>query len=185
MQISMNTDETGKRIQSMMVSYEKNFHSHIKEGMESLIPLLSDSIRANFESAGKRGDGQQWLTKHNPTPLIDTGKLYRSFNGIVEERGKNYVVIIGTDVEYAKVHNEGGVVKTDVVPRPKEQRGRGPRTQSMWLHTKKFKQKEIPKREFMFLTVGDDWNLDDAQMIEDQIDETMDIIAELEGLELA
>ena len=37
----------------------------------------------------------------------------------------------------------------------------------------------------MFLTIGDDWNLDDANMIEDHIDSAMDAIMAAEQWEEA
>ena len=46
----------------------------------------------------------------------------------------------------------------------------------MWIHTGKFKMREIPKREFMFLTPGDE------ELAEKTVDKAIDVMAKLAGL---
>lgn len=154
----------------LFVSVDKSFDKHIKEAMQALAPRLADQVRKTFDLKGARGDREGWLITRNPTPLIDKGDLYRSIRGEVEGKGSQFVISVGTDKEYAKVLNEGCIVKTDVIFDKWRSKG------SYWIHTGHVREMEIPKREFLFMTPND------AEMADETIETAVDVMAHLEGL---
>lgn len=64
-----------------------------------------DVTRAPWDKLARRRPGSK---KKNQSILVDTGRLKKSIRKI--EANQRYV-IIGTDVEYAQIHNEGGLIK--------------------------------------------------------------------------
>lgn len=114
----------------------------------------------NFEMQGWQGDSyQEWPQRKNPTKwgkkddpgralLVKTGKLKRSIRILSIQQNKVSVGVGGSDVPYAKVHNEGF---------------EGTITQNVSEHTRKTKSGEninvsaftrtinqqIPKRKFI------------------------------------
>lgn len=166
--------ETKKHgLYDLFVRIEKDFDKNIKKGLEALAPRLADGIRKTFDAKGKRGGRKRWVITKNPNPLIDLGHLYESFQGYVEGRGDDYVVVVGTDVYYARTLNEGDIVDTDVVYDEKRTQGG-----SLWFHTGLFEDQRIPEREFMFLAD------EDVEMSIDTIDSSVKALAQLEELGL-
>jgi phage gpG-like protein len=77
-------------------------------GLEKLATLMPGQIQKTFDAAGERGGNPPWHVGWNPTPLIDTGHLYRSFVGDVDITDDDqYELSVSTDVEYARKHDEG------------------------------------------------------------------------------
>ncbi|MCT4698468.1 phage virion morphogenesis protein [Tenacibaculum haliotis] len=78
--------------------------------------------------------------------LVQSGRLKRSIRKISE--GK-YYVLIGTDVPYAQIHNEGGVIKTTARVRAHSRTRKG-RSKPIKIraHTRKMNTK-IPQRQFL------------------------------------
>ncbi len=109
---------------------------------------------------------QPWKTnkkrKRKGRELVKTGRLKRSIKKLAEG---NYYVYIGTDVPYAKIHNEGGTitetvsVKSHTRKRSIKSRQRNPKTNRMRNVTTKTEQKvrahkrkmntKIPARQFL------------------------------------
>jgi phage gpG-like protein len=101
-----------KRLDSVLNTYKKT-------------PSEIATLAVNFSK--ERFRDQAWLdeTKHNWKPkkkrrggakrsqtlLVDTGRLKRSIRKIKATPNQ---VIIGTDVPYAEIHNEGGEIKKTV-----------------------------------------------------------------------
>lgn len=162
-----------KGIYTLFGEIEKDFHEEIRVVLDAIAPRLADKIRENFDMKGKREGHAEWDINKNPTPLIDRGNLYKSIEGIVQEQGDNYSVIVGTNLPYAKIHNEGGTTETDVVFDKHRSTG------SYWIHTGGFRTMDIPKREFLFFVSGD--LEDNARQLEASID-TMDALKDLKKL---
>ncbi|MBE7661085.1 MULTISPECIES: phage virion morphogenesis protein [Tenacibaculum] len=78
--------------------------------------------------------------------LVKSGRLKRSIRKISE--GK-YYVLIGTDVPYAQIHNEGGTIKATARVRAHSRTRKG-RNQPIKVkaHTRQMNAK-IPKRQFL------------------------------------
>lgn len=76
-------------------------------GLGAAALLLADRIRDTFDAKGERGGHPKWLITRNPTPLIKTGRLYRSFEGRVVRSQDGFEVTVATDVPYALKHNDG------------------------------------------------------------------------------
>jgi phage gpG-like protein len=98
--------------------------------------------------------GKTGKTNNAQTLLVKTGRLKRSIRKISATEDR---VIIGTDVPYAQIHNEGGTINTTatvkvhtVKEHPRKRRGRSERVKS---HTVKAHQRKvntkIPKRQFI------------------------------------
>lgn len=175
MTIETRLESPADGLYDLFVRIDSEFDRNILQVLEALAPRLADSIRLSFDVAGERGGRDKWIEIKNPTPLIDTGVLYNSIEGAVEQHGTDYVVVIGTDVPYARVHNEGGWVMTDVVA--SKNPGRGPRAVSMWRHGEREERElEIPQREFLFLTS------EDAMMQEDTINTGIEVMDALKNL---
>jgi len=164
-----------KGLHAIFGEFPKAFDDNIKAGLENLAPILADKIRETFDMKGARGDHAEWDIIHNPTPLIDTGNLYRSIEGEVQEKGDDYVIVVGTNHPAARSMNFGDVVNTDV--RPEKNPGPGPRGKSMWIHTGSYRDMDIPEREFMFFLE------DDADLADDALDTALDILKEEMNLE--
>lgn len=176
----------------------KTFDKNIRQALEAVAPDLANAIRKNIFAQGARGGRDEWIIVHNPTPLQDTGELFNSFEGSVRSEGSSYMVIAGTDKEYARLLNEGGTVRTDVMHDPsKSKSGTG----SQWFHALEYykdfepsspaalerhdkfmrwldqRKITIPKREFMFL------DAEDVGMVEDKVEQAIAAMAAIEGLE--
>lgn len=89
-------------------------NTHIQKVLGEVGPRLADRVRETFDRKGERGGHEPWLITNNPTPLIKTGRLYRSIESNVRIDPTGFVLEIGTNVEYGKKHNEGiGVPKRE------------------------------------------------------------------------
>jgi phage gpG-like protein len=161
-------------VKSFVVAVDKEFSKNIKEALESLGRRLSDRIRENFDLEGAREGHESWEVRKNPTPLYDTGVLYNSIEGKVLESSGHYMLLVGTDVDYAEIHDNGGTVETDVVWAGLEGRSAGI---SGWKHTEYSRTIKIPKREFLFLTKSDLETIDDEG--NSLIKNTLDTAAEV------
>lgn len=76
-------------------------------GLERLSGILPNQIRKTFDAEGERGGNRPWVLGWNPTPLIDSGDLYRSFSGDVDIADRGYELTVSTDIDYARKHDEG------------------------------------------------------------------------------
>ncbi|MGR3790684.1 phage virion morphogenesis protein [Flavobacterium sp. TN-1] len=76
--------------------------------------------------------------------MVDSARLKESIRKIASG---NYFVYVGTDVPYAKVHNEGGDT-TKTVNIRSHQRKRNGRSHNVKLHTRTSHFK-VPKRQFL------------------------------------
>lgn len=101
--------------------------------------------RANRRKGGK---------KKSQTLLVNKGRLKRSIRKILANEN---VVIIGTDVPYAKIHNDGGTIKETVTVKEHERKeftrkrkGRKEKVKAHTVstHTRKMNIK-IPARPFI------------------------------------
>ncbi len=79
--------------------------------------------------------------------MVKSGRLKRSIKKIAS--GEAYV-IIGTDVPYAKAHNEGGTIKKAVYVKAhtRKRNGRSGKPAKVTSHTRNINMK-LPKRQFM------------------------------------
>jgi phage gpG-like protein len=157
---SYQVDETGyDGLFKAFVRASKEANMEAKEVLERFAPGFADDIRKTFDAGGARGGRHKWRITKNPTPLIDTKRLYNSFNGRVEEHGDEIRVIVGTDVPYARQHNEG-------IATIGEHERRLLYSTGGLAFMRKVKVREhrrkIIQREFMFLTEEDLSVLDDA-----------------------
>jgi phage gpG-like protein len=72
------------------------------------------ALKRKRKSSGKSGKARK-----NQTPLVDTGRLKHSIRKIYVDQN---IVIIGTDVPYAQLHNEGGEINKTVEIRAHERK---------------------------------------------------------------
>jgi phage gpG-like protein len=136
------------------------------------IPAEIAAIAVNFskerfqEQAWQGETKEPWTPRKRPrkgktgkisktqTLLVKTGRLKRSIRKISATEDK---IIIGTDVPYAQIHNEGGTINTTatvkahtVKEHTRKRKGRSERVKS---HTVKTHQRKvnttIPKRQFI------------------------------------
>lgn len=99
----------------------------------------------------KRGKGR---SRRSQTLLVDTGRLKRSVRKI---RADENAVVIGTDVPYAQIHNEGGKIKKTVGVKThtvkehfRRQRGKKVRVKSHNVNAHQRKMNTtIPRRQFI------------------------------------
>lgn len=88
-----------------------------------------------------------WKKRKKPdrgSLMVRSGRLKRSIRKLSEG---DYYVFVGTDVPYAKIHNEGGDINKDINVRShtRNRRGRSERVKS---HRRKIKF-TMPKRQFL------------------------------------
>lgn len=125
-----------------------------QQAMSKIGDLARESIKENFDVGGR--PAWKALKYRSGSPLVDTGRLK---NSIGKEVSGN-VVMIGTNVEYAAIHNFGGHTGPSVI-RPK--RGKA----LFWpgaAHPVKqvhHPGSVIPQREFMLLQDEDIEDIED------------------------
>lgn len=73
-----------------------------QQAMEAIGLLARESVLTNFAVGGR--PGWKALKYRSGSPLVDTGRLK---NSITKQVASN-VVIVGTNVVYAAIHNFGG-----------------------------------------------------------------------------
>ncbi|AZB17589.1 hypothetical protein EG352_07320 [Chryseobacterium indologenes] len=96
---------------------------------------------------------EAWQPRKRPSRgsiLVRSGRLKRSIRKISQG---NYYVYIGTDVPYAKIHNEGGQINNIANVKPHTRRARSGRssrsgTQNVKAHTRRMNIR-MPKRQFL------------------------------------
>lgn len=79
----------------------------IKKALDIVSPILVNNVRSTFDVSGARGGREKWVVTNNPTPLLGRGELKNSIEGLVEQQGNDFIIVIGTDKDYAQKHNEG------------------------------------------------------------------------------
>jgi phage gpG-like protein len=113
-----------------------------------------DDDREKWQKLKHPRTGKTGKPSNNQTLLVKTGRLKRSIRKISATEDK---VIIGTDVPYAQIHNEGGtitgaaIVKTHAVKshtRTRKGRKETVKAHIVKAHSRKMNVK-IPKRQFM------------------------------------
>lgn len=138
------------RLNNIVKNGIKNI-SKTKDLMADIGEALVSSSKMRFESETDP-QGQKWVKsrKQSGKTLADTGTLKRSIthNTSVSE------VIYGSNVEYAAIHNYGGVIK------PKEKKALKFQVNGRWV-TKKLVT--MPKREF--IGISDDDKAEAMEMI--------------------
>jgi phage gpG-like protein len=89
---------------------------------------------------------QRGSKKRSQTLLVDTGRLKRSIRKISADSKQ---VVIGTDVPYAQIHNDGGKIAKSVTVKShsRRRRSRGGST-TVKSHTRRMNL-TIPKRQFI------------------------------------
>jgi phage gpG-like protein len=108
-----------------------------------------DETKENWKPRKRQRKG-----KGSQTLLVKTGRLKRSVRKISATEDR---IIIGTDVPYAQIHNEGGTISTtatvkahEVKEHTRKRKGRNGRVKS---HTVKAHQRKIntriPQRQFI------------------------------------
>lgn len=134
----------------------------------SKVPAKVAAIAVNFSK--ERFRDQAWLDetrepwkprkrnrkgkKRSQTLLVDTGRLKRSIRKISADTTK---IVIGTDVPYAQIHNDGGIIKEAVTVkahrRREHTRARKKRIEVVKAHTVKTHTRKInitiPSRRFI------------------------------------
>lgn len=85
----------------------------------------------------------QWR-KRRGSLMVDSGRLKRSIRVIKTTKNS---VIVGTDVPYAQIHNEGGTINQTLNIKQHTRKRKG-RTESVTAHTRK-RTIKIPKRQFI------------------------------------
>ena len=121
-------------------------------------PINTFGIIADF-AAGKSSPPNR---RFQPRPVLrDTGRLAKSISfRIIDAK----TVEVGTNVEYADVHNLGGEVESEVISEDVQKalwrwlkgRGKAFKRDLGWLLNKKFRGEkltaEVPKRQFLGIT---------------------------------
>ena len=87
-----NTRETERFIKDN----PKEFHDAIVEGFSKAVLYVESTIKKSFGTLGK--------------PKVRTGHLRRSIYSDVIERGDHIAGIVGSDLVYARIQEEGGVI---------------------------------------------------------------------------
>lgn len=91
---------------------------------------------------------EAWTPRKRPARgsiLVRSGRLKRSIRKVSQG---NYYVYIGTDVPYAKIHNEGGRIDRTVSVKAFTRRGRQRGTQNVRAHSRRMNI-GMPKRQFL------------------------------------
>ncbi|MDR0364242.1 MAG: phage virion morphogenesis protein [Bacteroidales bacterium] len=152
----VNTKDFIKKMDALATTYSR-------------IPTEIATIAVNFSK--ERFREQAWLDEtkepwkprsrkrrggksRSQTLLVDTGRLKRSIRKIYVSESK---VIIGTDVPYAQIHNDGGIIQETVTVkthnRKEHTRNRAGRTERVRAHTVNAHRRSInvriPKRQFI------------------------------------
>ena len=154
--------ESVKVLSKGIGSFDKALNDRLVNALNEAAYVLAERVRETFDVKGARGGHPEWLPNQNPTPLIDTGALQKSIEGLVVEAGDNKLELhIGTDIRYAEIHNEGGDTDLDVVWVPPKNYGK----KSNWQHTGRFRPARISQREFLFLTDQDKQELNDLLLV--------------------
>ena len=130
--------------------------SNLEEWIAGLPPQIGNTylnfFLDRFKEQGWRDAGllKRWKerttkgkNKPGPSILIQSGRLKRS----LRMRPKGDRIIFSTDVPYAKVHNEGGLIKKNIRVRSHVRRQRGKRTK-VREHNRKVNT-EMPQRQYM------------------------------------
>jgi phage gpG-like protein len=113
-----------------------------------------DETKENWKPRKRPRIGKTGKPSNNQTLLVKTGRLKRSIRKISATEDK---VVIGTDVPYAQIHNEGGTitgtakVKTHAVKshtRTRKGRKETVKAHIVKAHSRKMNVK-IPKRQFI------------------------------------
>lgn len=130
---------------------------NLQRGLDKVGRYMVRSVQKNFE----RGGRPAWApVKSGETPLVASGKLYRSVKYMV---GKNEVVILaGEGLPYARIHHFGGVTHPVITRKSRAF------FWAMWFETKDVKWKymalkqvgstmnvKIPARPYMLIQPED------------------------------
>jgi phage gpG-like protein len=103
-----------------------------------------DKTKENWQPRKRERRSQNGNKTKNQTLLVQSGRLKKSIRKI---KITNDYVIIGSDVPYAKIQNEGGKITATVNVKSFERKRQG-RTEVVKAHTRKMNT-TIPARKFM------------------------------------
>ena len=149
--------QTGKNL----FQVQKDFAAFQRRYPTFVGTIAVDFFKGSFRRQGFVDDGLERWKPRAKTPtdrrsrkkgktLVRTGRLRRSIR--ITRKGSNYVVV-GTDVPYARTHNEGGQVKASVTVgrhRRKAHSRNGVRVPETTVRTHKRNVNfNMPKRQFM------------------------------------
>jgi len=138
----------------MTLSLSKHLSKAIKQ-LDSSNKLLSielaNSIKDKIKNQTENWKPLKQKTKDNKPGktknkiLFHTGSMLRSIKGI----SSNYKIFVGTIIEYARIHNEGGRINKTVSVKSHSRKRKG-KSETVKSHSRKMNL-TIPKREFLFL----------------------------------
>jgi len=110
-----------------------------------------DSTKENWKPRKRRRKGGKTKSQ---TLLVNTGRLKRSIRKVYANENS---VLIGTDVPYAQIQNDGGIINKDVTVKQfqkkeytRQRKGRTERVKSHTVHSHQRKiNVKIPSRRFI------------------------------------
>lgn len=129
-------------------------------------------VQDNFEREAFEDKGLEQWPKRKRTKgkgsrklLVNSGALRRSFSHRIEQRGKTKVIVFSSNVPYAKIHNEGGVIKGSAKVRAHSRRTKFGKV-NVRSHQRKVNFR-VPQRQFM----GESKSFDDSlqEYIQEQL----------------
>ncbi len=114
--------------------FQKGIDKSIKSAFKGIQPILTDDIKSTFDKQGKRGGNEEWIGtfylqcrsnyplhgtiqeklafNREAKTLIDTGKLRNSIKAVdFGATNNNWIMVIGSSVDYARMQHEGGVTR--------------------------------------------------------------------------
>lgn len=110
-----------------------------------------DSTKENWKPRARRRKGGKTKSQ---TLLVNTGRLKRSIRKVYANQSS---VLIGTDVPYAQIQNDGGIINENITVKQfqkkeftRQRKGRNERVKSHTVHTHQRKMNvRIPSRRFI------------------------------------
>ncbi len=127
--------------------------NQVSKAVERLPPRLA-VVAVNFSK--ERFVQKNWVDrgrvswkkrqrKDKGSLMVRTGRLKRSIRKLSVNRN---TIIIGTDVPYARIHNDGGSIKKNVRVREHSRRTRGGKEATVTSHKRKMNL-TLPPRQFI------------------------------------
>lgn len=89
--------KTTKATEKFIKEQPVEFHKAVVEGFGKAVLMIEGKVKKGFGTRGR--------------PKVRTGHLRRSVYSRVIERGPRIAGIVGSDVRYAQIQEEGGVIR--------------------------------------------------------------------------
>ena len=121
-------------LDNFQAEFQNKFHAiDFSPCFPKVIQIIKNSIDRNFQEGGRYGNdnpfgggSQKWPVSHRAKKdkgykgktrsgktLIDTGQLVASIQVSITQSGSAIQIDVGSNKDYAKIHNEGGTIQKE------------------------------------------------------------------------